>query len=115
MATSYRVVAPYVTLKVKDTNGKDVIVGYYDGAVVTDDQVDAESLKHHLDSGMVEKVEDAPAEAPAEPKEPTAKEILDEVGDDRDKAAAALEAEQAKGDKARSTLVAKLEAIVTNP
>lgn len=43
------------------------------------------------------------------------KEILKEVGEDQTKAAAALEAENAKGDDARPTLVAKLEAIANPP
>lgn len=38
----------------------------------------------------------------------SAKQVLDWVGDDRDKAAKVLAAEEAKGDKARSTLVAAL-------
>lgn len=38
--------------------------------------------------------------------------ILAEVGDDPEKAAAELEAEQAKGDTARSTLVEKLQAVI---
>lgn len=45
-------------------------------------------------------------------KEPTIDEVLADVGTDRDKAAAALAKEQAKGDKARSTLVSKLEAVI---
>jgi hypothetical protein len=42
----------------------------------------------------------------------TIDEVLGRVGDDRDAAAAALAAEQAKGDKARTTLVDKLQALV---
>lgn len=38
----------------------------------------------------------------------SAKDVIDWVGDDRDRARAALDAEQAKGDDARTTLVAKL-------
>lgn len=38
----------------------------------------------------------------------SAKDVIDWVGDDRDRARAALEAEQGKGDDARTTLVAKL-------
>lgn len=45
-------------------------------------------------------------------KEPSAKDIADSVGDDPVKAKAALEAEQARGDDARSTLVKKLEAVI---
>lgn len=46
------------------------------------------------------------------PKPPTIPEILKEVGDDKEKAAAALAQEQA-GDKPRPSLVEKLEAIVS--
>lgn len=53
-AASYRVIAPYVTLKVTDANGAAVVVGFYKDAVVSN--ADAESIQHHLDSGMVEKV-----------------------------------------------------------
>lgn len=49
-----RVTAPYVTLKVKDDTGAEIIRGLYEGGIV--DNVEAESLKHHLDDGMVEKV-----------------------------------------------------------
>jgi hypothetical protein len=38
----------------------------------------------------------------------TAKDVLDWVGDDRQRAGQALEVEQGKGDDARSTLVARL-------
>lgn len=50
-----------------------------------------------------------------EPKPPTsdrAEDVLATVGDDKVAAAAALEAEQAKGGKARKTLVEKLQAII---
>jgi hypothetical protein len=51
-------------------------------------------------------------ERPGGRSEPTVEEVLIDVGDDRDKAAAALAAEQAKGDSARSTLVQRLEALI---
>ncbi len=38
----------------------------------------------------------------------TAKDVIDWVSDDRDRAKAALEVEQGKGDDARTTLVARL-------
>ena len=62
-ASSYRVTAPYVTLKVKDAAGADVLVGFYEGAVVSD--VEEESLKHHLDTGLVEKLPAAEAKKAA--------------------------------------------------
>lgn len=56
---SVKVVAPYVTLKVKDVTGQSVVQGFYAGAVIPD-PVDNDSLQKHLRTGMVE-----PAEAPA--------------------------------------------------
>lgn len=50
-----RVVAPYVTLTVRDRNGSEVVQGYYTGAVV-EDPVAGDSLDKHLRTGMVEKV-----------------------------------------------------------
>jgi hypothetical protein len=61
---AYRVTAPYVTLKVKDQAGSWVLSGFYEGAVVSN--VEPESLRHHLDTGLVEKVAESEApEAPA--------------------------------------------------
>ena len=53
-----RVVAPYVTLTVKDRNGSDVVLGYYAGALV-EEPVAGDSLDKHLRTGMVEKVSTA--------------------------------------------------------
>ena len=44
----------------------------------------------------------------------TVAKVLESVGDDPDRATAALAAEQAKGDKARKSLIDKLEAIVAS-
>lgn len=63
----YVVLAPYVTLKVKDQAGADVLVGYYKGAVV--ENVDRDSLRHHLDNGLIAKFgepEQVAAEGPAD-------------------------------------------------
>lgn len=68
-AASYRVVAPYVTLKVKDPTGADVLIGFYEGAVVS--EVDEDSLKSHLDGGMLEKV--SASEVPSVGSEKSAK------------------------------------------
>ncbi len=114
MAKSYRVTAEYVTLKVKDQAGADVLIGYYKGGVVSN-EIEKASLKHHLDGDMLEEVEDEASEPeapePEAPKEPTVKEILDEVGDDKEKAQTALDAEKAK-ETPRSSLTDKLEAIL---
>lgn len=55
MSDSYRVIAPYVTLRVKDVSGAPVLLGFYQGAVV--ENVDAESLRHHLEDGLLEKLD----------------------------------------------------------
>jgi hypothetical protein len=56
MAT-YRVTAPYVLLKTKDNaSGESVVAGFYAGAVVSDEQVDKDSIKRHLAKKMVERV-----------------------------------------------------------
>lgn len=60
---AYRVVAPYVTLKLTDQHGGQVLTGLLAGAVVSN--IDAASLRHHLDNGMVEEV-DAPAPVDSE-------------------------------------------------
>lgn len=44
----------------------------------------------------------------------TVAKVLESVGDDPDRAAAALAAEQAKGDGARRTLIDKLQALVAD-
>ena len=78
-----------------------------------------------VEGTAAEPAEEAPAAEPAEavdaqaagdnedgsPVDGTVDEVLGRVGDDPALAQAALEAEQAKGDKARSTLVEKLGAV----
>lgn len=69
MGVSVRVIAPYVTLRVKALTGTDVVQGYYAPAVI--DAEEGEVLDRHLASGMVEKVEaDKSATDPAEPETP---------------------------------------------
>lgn len=60
----YRVVAPYVTLKVKDPAGSPVIKGFYEGAIVPD-SADEENLQSLLTGEMVEMVEEEPAQDPS--------------------------------------------------
>lgn len=64
---SYKVVAPYVTLKVKDVTGTPVIQGFYAGARV--DAVDEEQAKAQADAGFLEAVE-----APVAEPEPVVEE-----------------------------------------
>lgn len=67
MATTYKVLAPYVTLKVKDQAGGTVLTGFYAGAVLEADQVDEASLRHHLDGGLLVEEGDKLAETFAVP------------------------------------------------
>ena len=67
MATKYKVVAPYVTLKVRDLAGGTVLTGYYAGATLEADQVDEDSLQHHLDGGLMVEEGDKLAETFAVP------------------------------------------------
>lgn len=55
---------------------------------------------------------DDESDGDGEDKPPPIKDIVKEVGDDPAKAQAALEAEQARGDDARSSLVEKLQAVI---
>jgi len=67
-------------------------------------------LKRLTDLGLVSEAK-AEKSASAAPGPDSVEGILAAVGDDKEKAAAALELEKAKGENARPTLVTKLEAI----
>jgi hypothetical protein len=64
--TSYRVVAPYVTLKVKDDTGSSVVRGYYEGGIV-DNVADEDQAKAQMDLGLLEKVKASEAPKQDEP------------------------------------------------
>jgi hypothetical protein len=49
----YVVVAPYVTLKVKDGNGGVVVRGFNEGAVVKAEDVDEANLRHHVETRLL--------------------------------------------------------------
>jgi hypothetical protein len=102
---SYQVTAPLVIVRDKDGVSHHV---YQDGFLP--DGSDPEHVKQLLAEKLVAVV-DAAAPASEEDKPAKVDDILKDVGDDKAKAAAALEAEVARGDKARSTLVDKLRAI----
>jgi hypothetical protein len=51
----HRVLAPYVTLKLRDANGAWVLQGFYKDAVL-DYDLEEETLKRHIDEGMVAEV-----------------------------------------------------------
>lgn len=63
---TYRVTAPFVTLKVKDFNGMTVVQGYYLDGLATD-PIEDEQFEKHVRNGWVEKVDAPEAEEPAEP------------------------------------------------
>lgn len=102
---TYVVTAPLVVATRED--GSHAYV--YQGANLPGGLAEGEA-ERLLDGDFVEESK-APADDDSE-KGPSVKDVLADVGDDKEKAAAALEAENAKGDKARSSLVTKLEAIV---
>lgn len=52
---TYRVTAPFVTLKVRDFNGLTVVQGYYLDGLATD-PIEDEQFKKHVRNGWVEKV-----------------------------------------------------------
>lgn len=72
MSASYKVIAPFVTLKVKDANGQTVVQGYYADGVVQN-PIEGESLDKHLRTGLIEPVEDVepePEPTPAQVEKP---------------------------------------------
>ena len=67
-AKRYVVTAPYVTV-VTGTHDGPKLLGFYLGATLPDDVSD-ESIKHHLDGGMIAEAADAEKELAAQPEEP---------------------------------------------
>lgn len=55
MTASYKVVAPYVTLRVKDANGQTVVQGFYVEGLVQD-PVPGDVLDKHIRTGLIEEV-----------------------------------------------------------
>lgn len=109
---SFKVIAPLVIVANDDKTSGDWYG--YNGAVVPEGWND-ERCKQLVKEGMLENVTEdtSEAKAPKAPKTPGVAEILAEVGDDKVKAQAALDAErEERGDKARKTLVEPLEAIL---
>lgn len=101
-----KVAAPLIQLRVT-TGG---YVHLYAGAPVPE-TADPAQLKQLLKEKQVVEVEvDDPADGSDSAKEATVDEVLADVGTDKDKAKAAIEAE--KAGKNRSTLLTKLQAVV---
>lgn len=61
MSVSYKVLAPYVTAKVKDINGQDVMLGYYQNGLIHD-PVDQKHVDSLVELGMLEEAPDAEPE-----------------------------------------------------
>lgn len=100
---SYKVTAPLVIIPNADGKSGDWY-GYQD-AIVPEGHND-ERCKQLLKEKFLEVVKDEPTE----PTTDTVDAILAEVGTDKDKAAAAIEAE--KAGKNRTTLLTKLQAVL---
>jgi len=117
---TYRVKSPYVTLKSKDNTGADVVLGYFEGAIVPA-TVDLEDLAKHIRKGMVEKVEgdelksvqeqqaaaDKAAEAAAAPED---KEGAEAVADAEASVKEADEAEAKEDAEAKKTRTPRVKA-----
>jgi hypothetical protein len=112
MTMAYKVTSALVVVR----DDKGAFHHFYEGAVLPAAGLDDEHVAQLADEGMLKEVEVAPATEP-EPettatKPTTVEDILAEVGDDKDKAAAALEEELASS-KPRKTLLESLEAILS--
>lgn len=115
---SWVVTAGYVTVETAVSGGR-AQVDIPRGAPLPDD-VPAEQRARLLELGQVAEVtvehvepaEPAPPVAEPGPADGTIAEVMERVGGDREKALAAWHAEDAKGEKARSTLMRDLAAIV---
>lgn len=107
MAKSYQGAAALTMVRTA-TGG---YVNVYKGDPVPDG-VDSKDLNRLVEEKFLVEVKAEPAPEPTPAKEPNVDEILADVGNDKTKAAAAIETEKARGDKARTTLLSKLQAVV---
>jgi hypothetical protein len=117
---TYRVTAPYVTLKSRSDTGAQVVLGYFQGALVPE-TVDLENLASHIRKGMVEKIEgpelktvrqqqadaDKAAETAAVPQD---KEGAEAVADAEAQVKAAEEAEVKADAEAKKTRTPRVKA-----
>jgi hypothetical protein len=122
---AYVVTAGYVTVEAALPGGGRALRDFPRGAVLPAD-VPSEQIEHELRLGTIEScasvavpVAEVAAEVPQVTSDPGAmpegmsvSSTLTWVGDDKDRAAAALAAETAEGGKNRATLVSRLEAVI---
>jgi hypothetical protein len=52
-ADEFVVIAPYVTLKIKDQAGGFVVRGLNEGGTVKAEDIDEDNLRHHLETGLI--------------------------------------------------------------
>ncbi|RDZ49311.1 hypothetical protein C5C07_20385 [Haloferax sp. Atlit-4N] len=104
----YKVTSPLVIVPNDDGVSGD---GYFYQDAVIPDGFNDKRCKELVKDGMLEKATADSGSDGGSDKEPTVKEILDEVGDDKEKAQTALDAENAK-DKPRASLVDPLQKIL---
>lgn len=52
-ADEFVVLAPYVTLKMKDKAGGFVVTGFNEGGTVKAEDIDEDNLRHHLETGLL--------------------------------------------------------------
>ena len=97
--------APLTVVRLADGSRANV----HRGGVVPS-TADLKDVARLVEEGYLAKATPAPDESAGKPA--TIDEVMTEVGDDPEKARAALEVEQARGDAARSTLIGKLEAVI---
>lgn len=117
----YRVCAPYVTLKSKPETGGEVVLGYFEGALLPE-TVDAQDLARHIRKGMVEELEgddlksvkeqqaeaekaEKAAEKAETPEDKEGAEAIEQAKQDRAAAEKAAAEEEAKAKKERTPLV----------
>lgn len=110
MTSTYVSAVPLTMVRLVDGGYRNVL----EGDPIEGEAVDPDDLKRLVRKKFLTKLEAAAKKAAEadESKPASVKDILADVGDDKGKAAAALEAENARGDDARPSLVSKLEAIV---
>lgn len=101
--------APLTVVRLADGSRANV----HRGGVVPS-TADPKDVARLVEEGYLAKATPEPAPEPDESagKPATIDEVMTEVGDDPEKARAALEVEQARGEAARSTLIGKLEAVI---
>jgi len=108
---SYIVTSPAVSVW---ADGRTTLVGpFYEGAELPAG-LDKDHLRMLLDEELIGKAPKSADPAPAGDSKPTTVgDIVKEVGTDKGKAQQYLDEENAKGEEARSTLVEKLQAVLS--